>query len=391
MTSSEYYIADNSNIEDKKLEAAKNHYNTGDYNSALRLYLSLINTSISYRLYHRIAKCYYKLGEIDKAKEFFQKSVNLEPKENPSYQYLGNIYFKNNDLKNAIYNWLHVYSYKPNDETITRNLATSYYSLGMNFQSVFYYKKYLKYASDKSDEYYEIKNSIEKCNHIASESVQKAKNELSKKNYNTAIEYLTFAVKNAPLNFEVNTLLGNLYLNLNDNMHALAFYKQAFCIENSSLEVMQKLTSIYINLGDYTAAFCIMRRLLPLVVHNQQEYLKTLNMIKNLGNSFDGMSYQGHKKWGDTYYDENNYHLALIEYENCIILNEEMKNELNDRIEEIKMFINPEQNIIKECIGKGNKLLLEGKNTNANKYFTKVLQLSERGSGEYKLAKSKIV
>lgn len=62
MVSSDYYIADNSDMEEKKLEAARNHYMSGDYQAALKLYMSLINTSISYKLYHRIGKCYYKMG-----------------------------------------------------------------------------------------------------------------------------------------------------------------------------------------------------------------------------------------------------------------------------------------------------------------------------------------
>ena len=37
MGSSDYYIADNSDMENKKLEAARNHYTNGDYQAALKL------------------------------------------------------------------------------------------------------------------------------------------------------------------------------------------------------------------------------------------------------------------------------------------------------------------------------------------------------------------
>ena len=47
MVSSDYYVQDNSDIENKTLEAAKNHYKNGKYSEALKLYLSLLNTSIS--------------------------------------------------------------------------------------------------------------------------------------------------------------------------------------------------------------------------------------------------------------------------------------------------------------------------------------------------------
>ena len=62
-------------------------------------------------------------------------------------------------------------------------------------------------------------------------------------------------------------------------------------------EKVQKLASVYINLGDYTATYCTMRRLLPLVLHNQQEYLKTVKLINELNDSFDAYSYQGHLEW----------------------------------------------------------------------------------------------
>ena len=102
MASSDFYIADNSDMENKKLEAARDHYKSGNYQAALKLYLSLLNANISFKLYHRIGKCYYKMGDTEQAEEFFKKSIGLESIENPSYFYLGNLFYKKNDLKNAI-------------------------------------------------------------------------------------------------------------------------------------------------------------------------------------------------------------------------------------------------------------------------------------------------
>ena len=125
MASSDYYIIDNSDIENKKLEAAKNHYSKGDYSSALKLYLTMLNTSISYKLYYEIGRCYYKLNDLLAAEEYFKKSIGLESLKNQSYLYLGNIYYKREDIKNAIENWASAYAYKPDDESVCLNLATS--------------------------------------------------------------------------------------------------------------------------------------------------------------------------------------------------------------------------------------------------------------------------
>ena len=50
MATSDYYIKDNSTIENEKLEAAKGLYQSGNYSSALKLYLDMVNTSYSYKL-----------------------------------------------------------------------------------------------------------------------------------------------------------------------------------------------------------------------------------------------------------------------------------------------------------------------------------------------------
>ena len=391
MVSSEYYIVDNSDIENKKLEAAKNHYMSGDYQSALKLYLSLINTSISYKLYHRIGKCYYKMGDMKNAEEYFQKSVSLEKGENPSYLYLGNICYKKEDIKRAIYNWACAFAYKPEDEFVCLNLATSYFSCGMKFQSIFYYEKYLKYAKDRGNSYSAVKKSIDEYTKIGNDFLQKSKVAIARKDYRSGIEFLTFAYKNLPTNYDINLLLGTAYLAENDNMHAMIYLKQAYCMNSNSIEVLQMLTSVFINLGDYTAAYCSLRRLLPLVINNQEEYLNTMKVIKELNSTFDEQSYIGHKEWGDNYYRENNFHFALFEYENCILLNENMSVELEDTVEKLKLFINPEPKIIQTSITKGNKLYQEKDFKNSNKYFAKVMLLSNSETNEYKHAKSRMV
>ena len=391
MVSSDYYIVDNSDLENKRLEAAKNHYSKGDYSSALRLYLDMLNMSTSFKLYYEIGRCYYKLNDLLPAEEYFKKSISLESFKNPSYLYLGNIFYKREDLKNAIENWVSAYAYKPDDEAVCLNLATSYFSKNMKFQSVFYYEKYLKYAKDRGQSYSTIKNSINRCNEIGKEFMQKAQRAISVRNYSEAIEYLTFAVKNMPVSFDINLALGKAYLEENDNMHAMIFLKQALCLDNKSLDVLQKLASVFINLGDYTAAYCTMRRLLPLVIHNQSEYLRTLQVIKDLNSSFDDLSYQGHKEWADRYYDDNNYHMALLEYENCVILKDELQNELGDKIDRIKSFINPETRIIKTCLEKGEALYNEGDFKTSNKYYSKAMLLANENSSEYRLAKSRVV
>lgn len=57
----------------------------------------------------------------------------------------------------------------------------------------------------------------------------------------------------------------------------------------------------------------------------------------------------------------------------------------------LKSFLNPEARIIKACLEKGGELYADGDYRKANKYFSKVMLLSNENSSEYKLAKSRVV
>ena len=391
MAGSDYYIEDNSDIEDKKIEAAKNLYRDGKYSNALNLYLDMVNTSYSYKLYYEIGRWYYKLNDTQKAESFFQRSIELDRTKNPSYLYMGNIAYKRQDVSKAIEYWVRAYSIKPDDESVCLNLATSYFSKNMRFQSVFYYQKYLKYAKNKTSAYYnEIKKSIDEFIGMGDEFYQKALRAVAMKDNDTAIQGLAQAAKSYPTSFDINYLLGKLYFEEKDYMHSLVYLKQAYCLDPKSFDVLEKLPLVMLELGDYTGAYCCMKRLMPLVLNNQNEYLRVIKAVNELSHGFNQASYAGHKEWADNYYKENNYHFALYEYENCVIINPALTDELGDLIHDLKLFINPEERIIKACLDKGGIYYSNREFRQANKYFSKVMTLAKEDSSEYKFARSRL-
>jgi len=392
MANSDYYIQDNSDIEDKKLEAAKGLYQSGNYQGALKLYLDMVNTSYSYKLSYEIGRCYYRLNEFDDALNYFLNSISLESYKNPSYSFVGNIYFKKDLINKAIEYWSLAYAYKPDDENVCLNLATSYFTRNMKFHSIVFYEKYLKYAKDKASSHYlEIKNSMENFSKLGNEFYQKAQRAVSNQDNETAIQALEYAVNYLPTNFEINYLLGKLYLEEKQYLQSLAYMKQALCLDKKSLDVLQRLSTVMINLGDFTGAYCCFKRILPLVINNQKEYLEVIKTIKRLEDSFDNFSHQGHKEWADRYYEENNYILAYMEYENCLLINPNISAQIEERIELLRMFLNPEERIIKLCLEKGGTIYSAGDYKLSNKYFSRVLALSNEDSYEYRIAKSRIV
>lgn len=392
MATSDYYIQDNSDIEEKKLEAAKGLYQVGNYSGALKLYLDMVNTSYSYKLNYEIGRCYYKLNDYDNAELYFLRSVSLENYKNPSYVLLGNIFYKKQEINKAIEYWCTSYSYKPDDESVCLNLATSYFSKDMKFQSVIFYEKYLKYAKDKTTNYYaDIKKSIDDFARIGNDFYQKALKAVSANDNQTAIQALEYAAKNCPTNFDINFLLGRLYFEEKQYMQALIYLKQAHCLDPKSLDVLERLSAVMLALGDFTGAYCCLKRILPLVINNQKEYLEIIRSLKQLEDSFDGLSYQGHEQWGDNYYNENNYHFALFEYENCVIIDGKLSDKIDEKIQKIRSFINPEERIIRVCFEKGLTFHSTGDFRKSNKYFSKIMLLADESSSDYKYARARMV
>ena len=392
MEKSDYYVQDNADIEAKKFDAAKGLYQSGDYANALRLYLDMQNASTSYKLYYEIGRCYYRLNDMTNAELYFSRSVALDNTKNPSYVFLGNIFYKKNDLSTAIENWMRSYSYKPDDEAVCLNLATSYFSKNMKFYSIHYYEKYLKYAKDKtSSAYSEIKNSIEEFIRIGNDFYKKAQKAVTVGENDTAIQGLEYAVANFPTNFDINYLLGKLYYEKTDYKRALTYLQQAFCLDSRSLDILQKLSSVMLNLEDYSGAYCCFKRMLPLVLKHQQEYLELIKTVSQIERMSDKFDFSKREVQAQKYYADNNYYMALFEYENCVILNPELNESLGETISRLKLFLNPEERIIKTCFDKGATYYSTGDFKQSNRYFSKIMSLANESSSEYKLARSRLV
>jgi tetratricopeptide (TPR) repeat protein len=392
MASSEYYIQDNADIENQKLEAAKALYKTGDYQNSLRLYLDMVNSGYSYKLCYEIGRCYYRLEDMDNAELYFTRSINLEEFKNPSYTFLGNICFKKQNLEKAIEYWITSYSYKPDDESVCLNLATTYFSKDMKFYSVYFYGKYLKYAKDKdSSHYQEIKKSIDEFAEIGNSFYKKALRAVSMNDNDTAIQALEYAVNNFPTNFDINNLLGKIYYEKKDYAQAKMYLEQAYCLDSKSIDILKKLSSVMILTGDITGSYCCLKRMLPLVISRQKEYYDIIKTIKELETRVNENDVQKHINMAEKYYKNNNYILALFEYENCVILDTKLSEKYENIIQKIKQFFNPEERIIRTCFEKGALYHSEGNYVKSNKYFTKIMTLADETSSEYKLAKSRIV
>ncbi len=391
MLDSGYRVEDNSDIENAVINAAKKHYNDGNYDLAIKLYLGLLNTGATTKLYLDVGLCYYKKKEYNSAIEYLSRSITLDNKNSLAYSYIGNCYFRKLDANKAIGNWTMARSISPKDETVCLNLAIAYFAKNMSYESIFYYDKYLKYSQNKETAQYK---SIERnVNGLLIESndnyVQAQRAELRNDSITAEKNYLA-AIKKYPIVSEYHTSIGNLYYKIKQYDKAIEHYGYSLRNHNSK-DVVLNLAKSYEAIDDARSAYCFYKRYLNFTISTQSEYLELTKKVSSLKKQIDFYSSNVVLEIAKQHYENNEYYKALVEYENYVILKPESKDDYTETIKKIRSFTLPEQIITRKYLEKGKELLKTGEVEGAKRYFTEVMHLSNPKSNEYKLAKSKIL
>ena len=387
-----YSVEDNSDIEKSVIDAARKHFKDGNYDFAIKLYLGLLKTSASARLYFDVGLCYYKKSDYDSAIEYLTMAGNLDIRNSSAYSYLGNCYFRKLDAKNAIENWTIARSISPKDEFVCLNLAMAYFVKGMSYESVFYYQKYLKYSVNReTQQYLSIQKNMNELFETANDYYiqgerERARNEgiLAEKNYK-------LAMKKYPVVSDYSYALASLYYDIKNYQDASIYYEISLR-EHSQRDknIVLRLADCYEKTNDYRMAYCFYNRYSRYSISSQNEYLEITKKMSGLKKLLDSSVVDITLELAKQYYNNNEYYKSLLEYENCVILDSDNKFEYEDTIRKLRSFINPESIVTRKYLEKGKELLMQGEKQGANKYFTEVLHLANPKSDEYRLAKSRI-
>ncbi len=387
-----YSVEDNSDIEKSVIDAARKHFKDGNYDFAIKLYLGLLKTSASARLYFDVGLCYYKKSDYDSAIEYLTMAGNLDIRNSSAYSYLGNCYFRKLDAKNAIENWTIARSISPKDEFVCLNLAMAYFVKGMSYESVFYYQKYLKYSVNReTQQYLSIQKNMNELFETANDYYIQGKRERTRNEGILAEKNYKLAMKKYPVVSDYSYALASLYYDIKNYQDASIYYEISLREHSQrDKDIVLRLADCYEKTNDYRMAYCFYNRYLRYSISSQNEYLEITKKMSGLKKLLDSSVVDITLELAKQYYNNNEYYKSLLEYENCVILDSDNKFEYEDTIRKLRSFINPESIVTRKYLEKGKELLMQGEKQGANKYFTEVLHLANPKSDEYRLAKSRI-
>ena len=387
MTTSRFdYWASDSTYE-YTLEKARECYDSGRYVDALILYQQVMTTGVDSDTYFEAACCYHKLAEYSRAVVLFEKSLQLNNRRWSAFVRLADCYYQLKEYKKAINNEMRARTLKPDDLLSILDLAKYYSANNMEFEAMFYKNRALQSIADKRDENYrKISAEISRGRAEADRHANSAYRSLQRKELVPAQTSYLQALKTYPISYESNFNLASVCRDLRNSKAAIKYFMRAMFINPREKRIFNLIASEYSKLADYTRAYCFIKRYLNTLItsSNQAEYLSAMKNLKALEPHIN----KDFKPQIDFYINENQYLEAFYEAENALILSETAENK--KVFQEYELLLYPEASLSKIYNKAGLDLYNSGKHKEANKFFTRVMEISSKESEEYKFAKARV-
>ncbi len=132
-----YYIKNAPGFREANVFLSRAYYKQKKYDEAQEALLKArIGDASDYSIYHSVAVFNLLTGKYDRAKEYFLTAVSLNPRNAPSYIFLGQIYERDGQWAKVIEVYTKAVELNP-DLVITRErLANAYKTIGKNEQAV---------------------------------------------------------------------------------------------------------------------------------------------------------------------------------------------------------------------------------------------------------------
>jgi len=388
----QYHIQDNSDVIGSTISAALRWYSQGNYQEALKLFLSIINTNADSETYVNVGNCYFMLNGQKEALEYWNKAIALDPKNAKAYANLGNLYYKNEDIEKAISFWLVALISRPEDAHTSLNLAIAFNQKNMQFESIKYFEKYLKYAENKtSKEYIQVKEKIENCFEVANQYLTYGVQLQSNEEHEKAAQCYFKSLANYPNLSKTNLNLGSIFFSDKNYELAIKYWKVAAHLDPGYDKMYSNLAISYDLLGKFDYAYCYYIRYSNFIINNKEEYNKVNRRIAKIKPilSKNPELIEAHLKKAEKHVANSEFFDAIDEFENYSLLKPEDKKVYKEIIKKLKSYLNPEQSIIENCFEIGNNLIAQKKFSEAKPYFWRIMNLSSPKHLEFTKARAK--
>lgn len=332
----------------EKLAMAYDLYNSGKYQEVLSMCES--DSQISSLAYGQvlIGNCYKNLNDKNSAMSHWKKAVEISPLEYSAYANIANQLYSEGKINEAILNWHIATTIMPENPNVNLNLALAYDKKGSRIKATKYFEKYVRYEKKiGSHTYVNVKNTLFKLTSKVDYFAQKVEEYKAKKDLKTiAALYLKMISTYANL--------PNIYANIAEIFYydrnfekALEFYLLVYLNYPHTPRIILEIANLYYVLQQPTYAYAYYKKVIDLLPEGTSYYNKVksnLSALEYVLNEHELISV--HLDKAREAEQNNDYEIAVAEYENYLILTQSENSDMQQIIDKYKIFMNPEQFVI---------------------------------------------
>ncbi|MBR1681700.1 tetratricopeptide repeat protein, partial [bacterium] len=345
-------------------------------------------------LYVKMGNCFEKMGKPQTALEYWDKATEVDPMNSNAYINFGNYYYKKNQIEKAISYWLASLIPMPEEPTSNLNLAVAYTIKEMHPEAFTYYDRYLKFAQDKtSEKYLSIQKKIERNKKLGNDYLKLGVQYQNNGEKLSALKCYKRAVAYCPIYSKIHLNLGSLYYADKNYDEAVQHWTNALYLDPNYPKIINNLAIAYDMMQKYDYAYCYYTRYGKFAANKPLEIEKITARCHKIKPVLNANPYliTNHLEAAEEAFSQCDYKKALNEYKNYIILEPNAGQDYIDLIIKIENYLNPEKNIIENCMLKGRKLIANDNNfEEAKQYFARILVLADSSSPEYQEAKGRL-
>lgn len=341
---SDVQFKDNDSSLSEKITRAYEMCETGRYKEALAMSESdsqILTTSYGRVL---IGNCYKNLGDNVSALSHWQKAIEISPLEHSAYINIGNHLYSSGKVNEAIYNWHVAATIVPENANVNLNLANAYNKKGSRIKSTKYFEKYLRYEKKiNSQDYVKIKHIFANLTAKVEFFARKVEEYRLQKDLKTiAALYLKMISTYANLPTIYANIAEIFYFDRNYEK-ALEFYLIVYLYYPYTSKILVEIANLYYLLGHKSYAFVYYRRAIENMPEGTSYYMKVKSKLSALSPVLnDPELVETHLQNAREAEKNNEYELAIDEYENYLILTESENPDFQQIIDKYKIFANPE-------------------------------------------------
>lgn len=331
-----------------KLSRLYEMYEAGRYNDALASAESdsfISNSSYGQLL---IGNCYKQTGNIDAALTHWRKAVEISPLEHSAYINIANHLYSTGKISEAILNWHIASTIMPENPTVNLNLAHAYDKIGSRIKSTKYFEKYLKYETKvMSHEYLTVKHAFANMTAKVEFYARKVEEFKLQRDLKTiAALYLKMIATYASLP-SIYTNIAEIFYFDKNYAKAYEFYQIVYLFFPYTTKVLMELANLAYLLGNRSYAYVYYKRAIANLPEGTSYHTKVKQQLSILSTVLnDPELIETHLQKAREAEANNEYEVAIDEYENYMILSETDNQDIQQIVDKYKIFLNPEPFVI---------------------------------------------